>query len=58
MAMSEAAKQIKRERDNAYQRDWRKRNPEKVIAIQARYWEKKAKEVVSYGTTSIEQVST
>ena len=28
-----------------YYREWRKKNPDKVAAIQARYWEKRAKEV-------------
>ena len=27
---------------NAYLREWRRKNPEKVRAIQQRYWEKKA----------------
>ena len=27
----------------AYQRAWRRANPEKVAAIKARYWNKKAK---------------
>lgn len=26
---------------NAYIREWRKKNPEKVLAAQERYWEKK-----------------
>lgn len=38
--ITEAAREARRQ----YQRDWRKNNPEKVAAIQARYWEKKAKE--------------
>lgn len=29
----------------AYQRAWRKKNPDRVKAIQARYWEKKAEEM-------------
>lgn len=43
--MSMAAKPTKRELRNAYSREWRKRNPDKVAAIQARYWEKRMKEV-------------
>ena len=27
-----------------YAREWRKNNPEKILANNARYWEKKAKE--------------
>lgn len=38
--MSEEAKKAR----NEYLREWRKRNPDKVAAIKARYWEKKAKE--------------
>lgn len=32
-----------REARAAYQREWRKRNPEKVRATQQRYWAKKAR---------------
>lgn len=39
-SMSETAKEARR----AYQRKWRRENPEKVQAIQNRFWEKKAKE--------------
>lgn len=38
--MTEAAKQARR----AYARAWAKKNPDKVREIQARYWEKKARE--------------
>lgn len=31
-----------REARRLYQREWRSRNPEKVRALNARYWEKKA----------------
>lgn len=37
MQMSEEAKELKR----AYEREWRKKNPEKCRAIKTRYWEKK-----------------
>jgi len=40
MAMSEAAKEAKRR----YEKEWRKKNPEKQRARQERYWKKKAKE--------------
>lgn len=30
------------ERDREYKRNWRKNNPDKVKASQARYWERKA----------------
>lgn len=30
---------------NEYYREWRKKNPDKVLAIQERYWEKKRREV-------------
>ena len=39
-AMTEQAKQAKRE----YQREWAKKNPDKVKAAQDRFWSKKAKE--------------
>lgn len=39
--MSEKAKEARRE----YAKRWRKNNPEKVKAIQNRYWEKKAEEL-------------
>ena len=39
--MTEEQKQARRE----YEKKWRDANPEKVRAIQARYWEKKAKEI-------------
>jgi hypothetical protein len=37
MARSEQAKEAQR----LYIREWRKRNPDKVRAIQDRYWEKR-----------------
>lgn len=37
--LSEAARRAK----NAYAREWREKNPERVKAIQRRYWERKAK---------------
>lgn len=30
---------------NEYKREWRKKNPDKVKAAQARYWEKRAKQL-------------
>lgn len=38
--MTEEAKKAK----NAYMKQWRKKNPDKVKANTARYWEKKARE--------------
>lgn len=38
--MTEQAKQAKRE----YQREWAKKNPDKVKAAQDRFWSKKAQE--------------
>ncbi len=40
MAISEKAKKER----NKYFREWRKANPDKVRAAQARYWERKAAE--------------
>jgi len=40
MKLSEAAK----EKRNQYYREYRKRNPEKIREIAARYWEKKSQE--------------
>lgn len=34
-----------REERNAYMREWRKRNPDKVKEHQDRYWEKKAEKI-------------
>ena len=36
---NDAARQVR----NAYHRQWRKKNPERVKAAQDRYWQKKAK---------------
>lgn len=36
--LEQTAKELRRD----YQREWRKRNPEKVRASNRRYWEKKA----------------
>lgn len=36
--MNEEAKKARRE----YQKQWRKKNPEKIREIQKRYWEKQA----------------
>lgn len=33
-----------REERNAYLKQWRKKNPDKVKAMQERYWEKKSKQ--------------
>jgi len=38
--MTEKAKEARR----AYQREWARKNPDKVKAQQARYWEKKAEQ--------------
>lgn len=34
-----------RERQRAYKREWRKKNPDKIKAANERYWLKKAAEV-------------
>ena len=34
-----------RERQRAYKREWRKKNPDKIKAANERYWLKKAEEV-------------
>ena len=34
-----------RKAQNAYLREWRRKNPEKAKAIRDRYWEKKAAEM-------------
>ena len=39
--MNEAAAAARR----AYQREWRRKNPEKIRAAQERYWTKKAREM-------------
>lgn len=36
-----------REAQRAYHREWRKNNPEKVKANRQRYWEKKAREMMT-----------
>lgn len=38
IAMEEARRQ--------YQREWRRKNPDKVKACQQRYWEKKGREMI------------
>ena len=40
---------VNKEKVNAYQRKWRKANPDKVKAAQKRYWEKKAAEAAEGG---------
>lgn len=35
-----------REAKRKYQRDWRKKNPEKAAAIYRRYWLKKAAQII------------
>ncbi len=41
--MTDAAKEARR----AYKRAWRKKNPDKVKAATARYWERKAKQAAA-----------
>lgn len=41
MRLEEQAKAAKRE----YQRQWRKRNPERIKAINARYWKRRAQKL-------------
>lgn len=43
--MSESAKAAQREYKRRYMREWRKRNPEKVKANNAAYWERQAEKV-------------
>lgn len=45
-----------RESKNAYQRAWTKKNREKVKAIQARYWAKKAAEARGENLSPVELV--
>lgn len=40
MAMSERARNAR----NAYMREWRRKNKDKVKAVRERHWEKKARE--------------
>lgn len=40
MKLSKEAREARRE----YEREWRRKNPDKVAAKAARYWEKKARE--------------
>lgn len=41
MRLEEQAKAAKRD----YQRQWRKRNPERMKAINARYWQRRAQKL-------------
>ena len=43
--MSKHLSQEAKEARNAYHREWRKKNPEKVRQAQEKYWKKKAKEM-------------
>ena len=45
--MTEQAKEARR----AYKREWNRRNPDKVRAQQARYWEKRAAELAAQAET-------
>lgn len=42
MSMSEEALQAKREIEREYQRQWRKKNPDKVKKNREQFWERKA----------------
>ena len=42
MSSEERLNEVARELRNAYYRDWRRKNPEKVSAANRKYWEKKA----------------
>lgn len=44
--MAKTADEARKAR-NAYYREWRKKNPDKVRATQMRYWEKKATEAAA-----------
>ena len=48
---NEKIREVKRE----YYREWRAKNPDKVKAIQARFWAKKAAEMRSVSITTGEQ---
>ena len=39
--------ELKREARREYQRQWRKKNPDKLKAAQERYWSKKAAEIAA-----------
>lgn len=39
--------ELKREARREYQREWRKKNPDKLKAAQDRYWLKKAAEIAA-----------
>lgn len=39
--------ELKREARREYQREWRKKNPDKLKAAQERYWLKKAAEIAA-----------
>lgn len=43
IVMTEAAKEARRQ----YSRRWRKKNPDRVASAQARYWEKRAREIAA-----------
>ncbi|MBE5773356.1 MAG: phosphatase [Clostridiales bacterium] len=43
-----------RKAKNEYQRQWRKQNPEKVKAIQERYWLRKARKINGEGEKHVE----
>jgi hypothetical protein len=43
-----------RRAQNEYYRNWRKKNPDKVKAAQARYWQKKAEKAQDKGAGSNE----
>ena len=43
-----------RKAKNEYQRQWRKQNPDKVKAIQERYWLRKAREINGEGEKHVE----
>lgn len=47
MGMTKEAKELK----NRYQREWRRKNSEKVKEYQERHWEKKVKELQQQKTT-------
>ena len=44
---SQSSRNDARAARNAYAREWRRNNPDKVKAANARYWEKKAAEMKS-----------
>lgn len=52
MAISTDAKELKR----AYEREWRKKNPDKCKAIRERYWEKRLAKMKAEENTACNEI--